>query len=47
MTLIESIGIAGFIMLVVFTGLFCLWVCIRLFSLLVGKLENRLPSARK
>lgn len=46
MPLLESIGIAVFLILVVFLVLLCLWGCIRLFSFAVSRLEQ-LPGKEK
>lgn len=40
MSTIESIGIACFLMVVVFFVLFCLCFCIKIFSVALNKLEN-------
>lgn len=42
MSVIESIGVAFFLIMVVFLVLCCLWLCIRFFSFAVCKLENTL-----
>jgi len=45
MSSVESIGVAVFLMLVVFFALFCLWFAVRVFSFIVSKLEK--PSVDK
>ncbi|MFV0414602.1 MAG: OadG family protein [Oscillospiraceae bacterium] len=40
MGILESVGVAVFLMLVVFAVLLCLWGCIRLFSWAISKLEH-------
>lgn len=42
--MLENIGIAGFIMSVVFAVLFGIYLCVRLFSLITAKLESVLKK---
>jgi hypothetical protein len=37
----TSIYIAGFIIVIVFTALFCLFSCIKIFSFIVKKIERK------
>ena len=40
MSVFDSIKVAGFMMLVVFAGILGIYLCIKLFSFLVTKLES-------
>ena len=40
LTVFESIKVASFIMLIVFSGILGIYLCIKLFSFLVTKLEG-------
>jgi len=40
MPVAESIWISLFLMLVVFVGLFCLCLCVKLFSFIIAKIET-------
>ena len=40
MSILESVYVAFFLLAIVFIVLFCLYLCIRLFSTVLTKLEN-------
>ena len=44
MSVLESVGVAGFIMCVVFVVLFGIYLCVRLFSSITMKIEAKLNS---
>ena len=44
MPIIESVYVAFFLLVIVFLALFCLYICVRLFSVVFIRLENMRKS---